>query len=80
MILLPTFCNGASLSQQWVNLIVFDLLDVDQSVIPGVEIKDRRIFHDISVYASHVKTGVIFGVMPSKKNNSLVTPDRNHDS
>jgi hypothetical protein len=45
-----------------------------------VEIKDRRIFHDISVYASHVKTGVIFGVMPSKKNNSLVTPDLNHDS
>ena len=33
MILLPTFCNGATLSQQWVNLIVFDLLDVDQSVI-----------------------------------------------
>ncbi len=39
------------------------------------EIKDRRIFHDISVHVSHVKTGVIFGVMPSKKNNSLVTPD-----
>ena len=31
------------------------------------EIKDRRIFHDISVHVSHVKTGVIFGVMPSKK-------------
>ncbi len=39
------------------------------------KIKGRRIFHDISVHVSHVKTGVIFGVMPSKKNNSLVTPD-----